>query len=190
MESKWFETTISSLTEHNYEYIIMPSTPKTASVPGGNASEIIRATGLRLRHPNPGALGCWVSHLRAWSLQSMFQRPVISLEADTKARLPWDAIKTKQWQNYDILFLHDHPNRAVPCSRDSEILTGLPSRYATGAMFFTGRTQLSKVIELIDTSLPIGHWLNLMDRTHKLNIGTLCPSLFGQRTDKSSQISP
>ena len=155
IESEWFKTTSSSLIEHKYDYLIMPATPKKANIRGANATETVRAMNLGLRNLNEGALGCWVSHLRAWSFQNMLQRPIISLEADTHALLPWQTIKTTKWQNYDLLFLHEHPNRKKSCPRDSEIQTGLKTRYATGAMLFTGRTPLHKVLALLDTTLPL-----------------------------------
>ena len=190
-ESKtdWFNTTIESLIRYEYDYIIMPSTPKHSRIPGGNATETVRAMGLNIQHANEGALGCWVSHIRAWALQQALQRPVISLEADTRALLPWPSLKKDSWKQYDILFMHSHPHRKVRCNKSPDIQDGLETRYATGAMLFTGRTLLSHVIRLINTQLPIGHWLNLIDNQKKLRIATLCPSLFHQRVDKPSQIS-
>ena len=187
-KTSWFPETISSLVEHQYDYIVMESTSKFSAIRGANATETIRAMGLKIRQPNEGQRGCWVSHLRAWALQHTLSRPIISLEADTKAIVPWDVKLSPDWEEYDFLFAHDHAQRKKHCTHTSKVLRGLESRYATGAMLYTGRTPLPDVVSLIDTALPIGHWFNLMDREKKLKIGSLCPSLFTQRTDKGSEI--
>ena len=206
-ETEWFKKTIDSLIQHKYDYIIMPATPKSSPIRGGNASEAIAAMGLRIRHWNDGQLGVWVSHLRAWSMLHMLGRPIISLEADTRAILPWGSIKHTDWKEYDILFTHDHQHRKRRCGnllrhfssifRQSTIREGLDSRFAAGAMLFTGRTPLRDVVRMIDTNLPIDHWFNFIDSSlrkrddlnqNTLKIATLCPSLFYQRVDKPSLI--
>lgn len=183
----WFERTIKSLQKFNYEYIVMPSTPKFSSIPGANATETIRAMRLNLWHSNGGQLGCWASHLRAWSLMQSLKRPIISLEADTYAIQSIENIPRKILQEFDIMFVHDHRYRKRKCEHGVEY--GRKARYATGAMLFTGRTPLSKVIDMIDTDLPIDHWLNEIEQQKKLKVATFCPSLFLQPIDKKSLIN-
>jgi len=185
--TSWFERTILSLDHHNYDYVVMPSTPKQSNVVGANASETIRAMHLNLRHPNEGQRGCWVSHLRAWSYQQMLQRPILSLEADTYATGPWDRVASSVWKEYDILFAHSHTARHTSCKKET-IQHGMNARYGAGAMLFTGRTPLFDVIHMIDTDLPIDHWLNMVTDKKLLRVATLCPSLFHQADDKPSMI--
>ena len=183
--TSWYKNTISSLNEYKYEYIEMPSTPAAAS------RKTAEALGTKLRNANPRALGCWLSHLRAWSLQNDLNRPIISLEADTRATMPWTLNDTDwDWREYDILFLHNHPHQKVRCGTDKIVKVGIDKRYGAGAVLFTGRTPLSSILSTgLDTSLPIDHWFNFMENTHRLKIGTLCPSTFYQEIKKSSQIA-
>ena len=57
-KTSWFPETISSLVEHQYDYIVMESTSKFSAIRGANATETIRAMGLKIRPPNEGERGC------------------------------------------------------------------------------------------------------------------------------------
>ena len=179
--TNWYNESVASLKKYGYDHILMSATHKI------NADDTLKSFGVTLTHKNPGQRGCWASHLRAWAMQEYVKRPIISVEADTRAITQLDFI-APQALDYDILFMHDHDYREQKCKNARTINTNIRARYATGAMLFTGNTPFRNIIPLLKTHLPIGHWINLMDRTKKLKIGSYCPSLFYQRIDKPSII--
>ncbi len=177
----WYNESVASLKKYGYDHILMSATHRT------KADDTLKGFGITITHKNPGQRGCWASHLRAWALQEYVNRPIISVEADTRAITQLDFI-APQALDYDILFTHDHQQREQKCTNAQTIQTNFRARYATGAMLFTGNTPLRNMIPLLRTHLPIDHWMNLMDVTKKLKIGSYCPSLFYQRIDKPSII--
>ena len=178
----WYNESAQSLIQYGYDHITMNATHKNV------ADDTLKELGVHITHKSHAQRGCWASHLRAWALQEYIKRPIISVEADTKAVRQITYLH-QQSKNYDILFAHDHRERKQKCRNQQEgIQQGIRARYATGAMIFTGKTPLRNFIHLINTHLPIGHWLNYVDSTKKLKIASYCPSIFYQRTDKPSLI--
>ena len=190
LNSWWLHQTIHSLDRFNYDYVVVESVDGNTSF-GKRRFQSMRT---KISHPNVGQLGCWTSHLEAWARSAMLRRPIISVEADTYAIAPWKDIDENIYK-HDIIFLHDHARRPVHCtSNKSSLKYGIGNWFATGALLFTGNTQLSVILEKYlnqPTPYPIGHWLNHAYHKRELRIGSLCPSLFFQVSrNKPSHISP
>jgi len=178
--------TMDSLKQHQYEFKIVNAVD---GVRLGNTG-VRDMTNTTFKNLSPQEEGCWASHIMAWKMFETFRRPIVSLEADTTAVQEW-TVDPSVFADYDILFLHSHDSQHKSCdsSKGTYVTAGLHTWYATGSLLFTGRRPDLVMRELgKEIDLPIGHWLNLMFRTKRLNVGALCPAHFHQNEDHRSTV--